>query len=88
VPSLRDSVPLFVELTPDLRPGLQYPAPSGLERGDSLPLVRPELGSHAYSIARFGMTKSRKSDSRYFLCCVGCGPFSSVSRSQIQPSRV
>src|SRR5580704_1553001 len=24
----------------------------------------------------------------YFLYCVGCGPFSSVSRSQIQPSRV
>lgn len=32
--------------------------------------------------------KPRKPLARYFLYCVGSGPFSSVSRSQIQPSRV
>ena len=53
------------------------------------------------AVARFGMTKSggltaesqklraeSKELKSYFLYCVGCGPFSRVSRSQIQPSRV
>jgi hypothetical protein len=44
------------------------------------------IGSEGQSVRKL-KAKSQKLKS-YFLYCVGNGPFSKVSRSQIQPSRV
>jgi hypothetical protein len=49
--------------------------------------------SHQFPLTPIGSEGQRlraeaRSPKAYFLYCVGCGPFSSVSRSQIQPSRV
>jgi hypothetical protein len=65
VPSLAGLVPSYPPFTRHCRAGLSHAAPSGLERRDPIPPLRPEFSSHAPSEALSHLGQL----SRRWKCC-------------------